>query len=372
MFFSDLRARRLQRTEVTEAGCEELKSEISKLQKQLHQIVEQEITSNNDAYGVATNGVVQLHNELEKLTMERSRLKNELRRKADSLKGLERQCEEELDSRRKCQEDITRLRSSMELAKTESNTLRAEINQLNYFQEQVDKETYFRLKADLQNLEIDKDRDIIRLRQLKLERRELETVLSQLAKERDAFHVIAQKSAKELQDENMTHDMYKAHQETLHEHAERLGVFRKNELYDRLSSENLISSFNGFFNRRACNDSSGQKPIMNVSANKCNTIKSVCEKMKEDNSSPSDKSPDVAAVGCVTYTDSVPSSDFFRKTPKIFKLGGGSSRSNDIFVHATTNEEREISINKDESSAHSSITMSDEELTLELSREDKV
>ena len=67
------RSRLRQRTEeiVTEEEVEDLKQEISKLQKQLHQIVDQEIASNNEACGLATNGFVHLNIELEGLTEER-------------------------------------------------------------------------------------------------------------------------------------------------------------------------------------------------------------------------------------------------------------------------------------------------------------
>ena len=373
MFFSDLR-NRLRPTEVvTDAECEDLRTEISKLQRELHQIVDQEIVSNNEACGVATNGIVQLHIEMDKLTAERSRLKTERNVESESLKALERQCEEEFDSRRKCQEDITRLSSAMESAKAESKALRAEIDQLNYFQQQVDNETYFRLRADVQNLETDKDRDVIHLRHLKSERDKLQTELNQLCAERDAFEVIAQKWEKEIGDERMTIDMYKAHQEALHEHAERLGLAGKNQLVDMLSPDNMISSFRGFFkNRRASNDDSGQP--MNPTNN---TIKTNRERIKGDpaekTSPPSDKSPGVgggggAAVGGIAYTDSFPSSDLFRKSPTIFKIGGeNNNRSkDDTILNSTANEDREISIDKDATSASSSITMSDEELTASM------
>lgn len=369
MFFSDLRNRWTPPTEVvTEADCEDLRTEISKLQRQLHQIVDQEIVSNNEACGVATNGIVQLHIEMDKLTEERSRLKNERNVEADALKALEKQCEEELDSRRKCQEDITRLRSAMESAKAESKALRAEIDQLNYFQQQVDNETYFRLRADVQNLETDKDRDVIHLRHLKSEREKLQTELNQLCAERDAFEVIAQKWEKEIEDERMTIDMYKAHQEALHEHAERLGVAGKNQLADMLSPDNMISSFRGFFkNRRASNDDSGQPTNFTN-----NTIATNRERInggpaEKSSPSPSDKSPGggggAAAVGGIAYTDSFPSSDLFRKSPKIFKIGSDQNSRNkdDTILNSIANEDREISIDKDATSASSSITMSDDD-----------
>ena len=90
------RSRLRQRTEevVTEEEVEDLKQVISKLQKQLHQIVDQEIASNNEACGLATNGIVHLNIEMEGLTEERSRLLEELNRETEALEALERQCEE--------------------------------------------------------------------------------------------------------------------------------------------------------------------------------------------------------------------------------------------------------------------------------------
>lgn len=357
------RSRRRQRNEqvvVTEADVEDLKLEISKLQKQLHQIVDQEIASNNEACGVATNGIVQLNIELEKLSEERCRLNEELQQEKEALQALERQCEEELDTRRKCQEEIVRLRSAMEAAKAECNTLQAEIEQSNYFQEQVDNETYYRMLADVQNLETEKERDIIKLRHLNSECKELQSELDQLAAERDALQYIAQKCKKDLQDERMTLDMYKSHNKVLREHAERLGVVGK--------MDNVMSSFIGFFNinNRVGNESADQ-PSTAVVATKSSEIDTSRDKLRRDShksnkSTLSNVSP-LAPIGGIAYNaDSIPSSDFFRKTPKIFKIGGGGgggSSSNPDGLIFAANEEREITIS-DESSAKSSITMSDD------------
>ena len=365
MFTSLLR----QRTEevVTEADVEDLKLEISKLQKQLHQIVDQEIAVNNEACGVATNGIVQLNIEMEQRTNERCRLNEELERETEALKALERQCEEEEDTRRKCQEDIVRLRSAIEDAKAECKTLQAEIEQSNYFREQVDNETYYRLLADVQNIETEKERDIIHLRHLNSERKELQSSLDQLTAERDAFHVIAHKFEKELQDERMTLDMYKSHHEALHEHAERLGVVGK--------MDNVISSFKGFFHINRAGNEESEQPS-NAVANKNNESGADREKVRRGSgkSTPTNIShispAAAAAVGGIAYTDSVPSSDFFRKTPKIFKIGGGGGgggSSHPDVLNSISNSEREITIT-DESSAQSSITMSDgcDEVTASL------
>ena len=356
MFRSRLRQRNEQ--VVTEADVKDLKLEISKLQKQLYQIVDQEIASNNEACGVATNGVVQLNIEMEKLAEERDRLNEELEREKEALEALETQCEEELDTKRTCQEEIVRLRAAMEVAKAECNTLKAEIEQSNYFQEQVDNETYYRMLADIQNLETEKERDIIKLRHLNSERKELQSVLDQLAAERDALQCTAQKCKKDLQDERMTLDMYKSHNKVLHQHAKRLGVVGK--------MDNVISSFRGFFNiHRAGNNESSDQHSNVVAANKSNEIIDASrEKARRDShkSSPSNMSP-LAPIGGIAYNaDSVRSADFFRKTPKIFKIGGGGgggSISSPDALGFVANEEREITIS-DESSAKSSITMSDD------------
>ena len=368
-----------QRTEeevVTEADVEYLKVEISKLQKQLHQIVDQEIAVNNEACGVATNGIVKLHIEKEQKTKERCRLNEELHRETETLKSLERQYEEELDTGRKCQEDIVRLRLDMEEATAECKTLQAEIDQSNYFREQVDNETYYRLLADVQNLETEKERDTIKLRHLNSERQELQTSLDQLTAERDAFQVLAQKYEKELQDERMTLDMYKAHHETLQEHAERLGVVGK--------MDNVISSFKGFFHiGGGAGNNETEQPLNNnaVVKNKKSNNEQQAEASREkvrrrfseksltqlNDKSHRSTSPKDAVGGIAYNTDSIPSADFFKKTPKIFKIGGaggggGGSRSNshpDLLKAISNNSEREITISDETSSAQSSITMSD-------------
>ncbi len=55
----------------------------------------------------------------------------------------------------------------------------------------------------------------------------------------------------------------------------------------------------------------------------------------------------------------------FRKSPTIFKIGGeNNSRSkDDTILNSIANEDREINIDKDATSASSSITMSDDGLT---------
>jgi hypothetical protein len=165
---------------------------------------------------------------------------------------------------------------------------------------------------------------------------------------------IAQKSKKELQDERMTLDMYKSHHGALHEHAERLGAVGK--------MDNVISSFRGFFNiTRAGNEpEQPTKAVVNKSQKPTDASREK-ERRVSGKSTPSNISPAAAAaVGGIAYTDSVtPSSDFFRKTPKIFKIGGGGGSSNPDVLKSITNEEREIHIS-DESSAQSSITMSDD------------
>ncbi len=359
------RSRRRQRNEqpvVTEADVEDLRIEISKLQKQLHQIVDQEIASNNEACGVATNGIVQLNIELEKLSEERCRLNEELDREKETLNALERQCEEELDTKRKCQEEIVRLRSEMEAAKAECSTLQAEIEQSNYFQEEVDNETFYRMLADVQNLETEKERDIIKLRHLNSERKELQSALDQLTAERDAFQYVAQTCKKDLQDERMTLDMYKSHNKVLQEHGERLGAVGK--------MDNVISSFKGFFkmNSKAGSNESEQ-PSDAVVATKSCEVDTSREKVRRGShkslkSTTLSNSTPLAPIGGIAYNaDSIPSSDFFRKTPKIFKIGGGGgnggSSSNPDALIFVANEEREITI-LDESSAKSSITMSDD------------
>ena len=77
---------------VSQADVDELQSTVGALRKQLHQIVDTEIPSNNEACGVATNGMLLLRNELEKKRAERDKLQIDFSEAQEELKCIEHNC----------------------------------------------------------------------------------------------------------------------------------------------------------------------------------------------------------------------------------------------------------------------------------------
>lgn len=384
---------------ISQADVDELQLNVGALRKQLHQIVDTEIPSNNEACGVATNGMLLLRNELDKKRAEKDELQIDFSEAQEELKCIEHNCIQQKEQHETCQKDVTRMKANTEKAKQKIVNLQAEMKQMKYFQDVVDTETKFRLLADLQNLQTDHERDEIRLRQLKNERDKLQLQLETLTKEQDALQFVSNERQKELSEVTMTRNMYKEHQETLSLHLQSLG-----------GDPNIFNSISTFFKgrriRASIDESSGAAKRSSMITDKCQTgssnaqqqrnIESSCEENmqqaldqdeqpevdikqqpQQDKSERSTKYLDHSerpmVGGIVLGADTVsanPSSDFFRKLPTIFKLGISEGSNNDKESNAYgMNKEREIEFTKDSDSISNISQLTDDGKWAEVSEE---
>ena len=382
---------------VSQADVDELQLTVSALRKQLHQIVDTEIPSNNEACGVATNGMLLLRNELDQKRTERDKLQVDFNEAQDELKCIEHNCLQQREQHETCQKDITQMKSNTEKARQKIINLQAEMKQMKYFQDVVDTETKFRLLADLQNLQTDQERDEIRLRQLKNERDTLQLQLETLTKEQDALQFVSNERQKELSEVTMTRNMYKEHQETLTLHLQSLG-----------GDPNIFNSISTFFKgrriRASIDESSGAAKHSSMITDKCQAgnsnaqrrnIESSCEEnmqqaLNQDEQpendtkrQPQDKSERSTKYldhserpmvgGIVLGADTVsanPSSDFLRKLPTIFKLGVSEGSNDDKESNAyDMNKEREIEFTKDSDSISNISQLTDDGKWAEVSEE---
>ena len=238
--------------QVTQSEVSELSNTVTALRKQLHQIVDNEIPANNEACGVAINGMIMLRNELDKKRAERDMLRDAADEAADELDCIEETCKSEKETCEARREDVTSMQADNKKARQDIINLRAEMEQVTYFQETVDTETKYRLRADLQNLEIEQERDQIRVRQVKTERDGLHSELEKLTKERDALQFISNERYKELSEVKMTREMYQYRHEILRNHLQSLGG----------DPNNIFENVGGFFKgwrRRALVDGGASK-----------------------------------------------------------------------------------------------------------------
>lgn len=208
---------------VTEDEVREIKSNVSALRKQLHQIVDDEIPSNNEACGLATNGMLILRGEVEQKRTLLDELRGALDDAKNELEDVEEQCVQEQEQREVCRKDAARLLDETEQARSDMIDLRAEIKQQTYFQENVDTETMHRLRADVENLKIEQEIDEIKLRHVNNEKNSLKAELEELQRLRDAHQIVASDAQRELSEARMTKEMYQAHNEALSIHLQSLG-----------------------------------------------------------------------------------------------------------------------------------------------------
>ena len=375
--FSELRSRwSIQRRNsneplVTSSEVSELQTTVNALRKQLHQLVDNEIASNNEACGVATNGMVLLRNELEKKRTELRDLQYLVEDGKDELGWIEHKCIQEKEQRKTCQEDVVKMQADTDKARKEIINLQAEMKQMTYFQEVVDTETKYRLQADVQNLETDRERDHIRLRHLKRERDGLQSELEELKKERDAIQFVANEREKELSEAKMTREMYQTHHETLTTHLQKLGDPRN--MFGSLFNQH---SFRGFFKERRIRASidegiikqddpipEGRRNSELVCKGKDQTSDQQPERMKLHDQSERSKQLSAHVGGIVLGADatSSKSSDFHRKLPTIFKLGESNDINTQDYGTRRSKLEREVEFPLDTSISNiSQLTLDDE------------
>ena len=226
----------------TQSEINELRTAADTLRIQLHRIVNNEISSNNEACGVATNAMLMLRNDLENKRQRRDELLGGLEEAKHEKSRMEDRYDREEEQRETCRQEVMRMQDDTERARKEAMNLRTEMKQMTYFQEAVDGETKQRLRADVQNLELDRERDRIRLRHLNEDRHALRTELDKLKAERDALQAEEDERRKELSEARMTQDMYQAHNEALSLHLQHLGGDPRSHI---LESFHLLRGFLG-------------------------------------------------------------------------------------------------------------------------------
>ncbi|EJK45927.1 hypothetical protein THAOC_35434, partial [Thalassiosira oceanica] len=142
---------------VTEDKVRGLKGTIKALRKQWRQTVYEEMALCEVAY--ASNGIGFLRDKILILKSNREQLQEVLNLAREELNEVT-YCADEPKSW------LNRKRASIEEGGRELLNLRSEVESKQYLQDTVDTAKYFRLKADVQNLIIEKDQESIRLQQL--------------------------------------------------------------------------------------------------------------------------------------------------------------------------------------------------------------
>lgn len=347
--------------QVSESEVLELKSTVTQLHKQLHQIIDDEIPANNEACGVATNGMVMLRNELDEKRIQRDGLRGGLEEAKGGLARIQNQCTKEKEKRETCREDVARMQKDTNEARKEAINLRAEMEQRQYFQKVVDNETMHRVRADLQNLETEKERDEIRLRNLTKERDGLQTELDRLKALRDAHQIVATEEQRKVSEAEMTHEMYKAHHEALTEHLEKLG--------SNLNTLDFISAgFHGLFksssrkikSEEVLDEKSATGSSLSCRGGVQQEEKELEQPKQTGNKTKPERIPiqtpqGVGGIVLGGATAGDGSSDFLRKLPTIFKMGGGGGNEGGGQVNIAR-EDREVEFSTDTSSHISSMT----------------
>jgi len=265
------------------------------------------------------------------------------------------------------------MKENTEKARKDAINLRADMDQIAYFQENVDTETMYRLRADVQNLKTEQERDEIRLRHLNTEQNDLQSELEKLKALRDAHKLVATEQQRELSETKMTRDMYKAHQEALTGHLHKLGGDPRNK-FGGLGG-GLRDSVKGFFKGQKMKELLELDEIFSERSSSKVSPSPKEEPPREDlqRKQPerpkpvkekSEKSKQRPQVGGVVFgADTAEgSSDFLRKLPTIFKMGTNTIDVQDYMVR----KEREVEFSTDSNSisAISAITIDEDAWTL--------
>mmetsp|Transcript_14903 Transcript_14903/g.31673 ORF Transcript_14903/g.31673 Transcript_14903/m.31673 type:complete len:268 (+) Transcript_14903:1-804(+) len=243
-----------------------------------------------------------------------------------------------------------------------------------FFQEDVDTETKHRLRADVQNLETERERDQIRLRQLNARRRELQSELEEWKESRDAHRLAAGEKEREVDEAKTTRDMYEAHREALGEHLKELGgdprIFSWNRIRDIFGNNNLSSEI-GSNNRGG-----GYNPSRKIDVGNQGVVpEGRNETPYSDKSARRSKQHErTKQVGGIVFgaedCNAESPSEFLRKIPTIFKMGSnvgntnnvGSSDRQGVYATRSNEHQRDVEFISDSNSvsAISAITMEDD------------
>ena len=338
---------------VTASEVSELKATVIALRKRHRQILGYENASCSEACDLVADAMQLLRNELESKRSERDGLRGVMDEVKNELDRVENEYTSERELRESCRDDVVRMTQETEKARRDIISLRVEIKQKTFFQETVDTETKHRLRADLQNLETERERSAIKLRNLRKERDQWKSKLEQLQAERDAVKLAAGDRKQEFSEAKMTKDMYSAHQEALSLHLEILGGDPTNIL-SAFTPDNISNSFKGWFKGRMSRESDGGKEGSVKAASHYHGPPHKYEREKQDERSIVEQLFAVIAKsssqgeGVVLGANTEGSSNFLRKLPTIFQLGSGN-HDNDQKRDSKLIEELRYSVNSQSS-----------------------
>ena len=398
---------------ITEDEIFEAQQTASSLRKQLQLIVDFEIASNNEACGVAINGMVLLRNERDEKKVHLTHSRQALSESKSELSRLENQCLAEETQRETDRTTIARMQNDTEAAQGTMLNLRAETAQCRYFQDNVDTETMHRMRADVQNLMIERERDEIQLRLLNAERYRLQSQLDDLRALNTAHETIAKDQRMKISEGQMTRDMYAAHREALTLHLQSLGGDPRSNVFGSMA-QGFQQSMRGIFTNNtdsariqhnnnnnllgAADDDSMSKSIISkdvrqmalqrglskqemrqlektkLARNKNSNIDKSNKSQSQYNSSGPNQVGGIV-LGSVaksgTHGQNGDSSDFLRKLPTIFKMGSDQGPGMNYTVPTHTQEnvqeymmkkEREVEFHSDSQSVSAiSVITFDEE-----------
>ncbi|EJK72459.1 hypothetical protein THAOC_06011 [Thalassiosira oceanica] len=321
-------------------------------------IVNEELFSNNEACGVASNGIGVLRDEILSLKSNREQLQEVLDLAREELNEVTDKCAGEHESRLKAVSDVARMRHGIEEGGRELLNLRSEVESKQYFQDTVDTETNFRLMADVQNLIIEKDQESIRLRQLATIKSNLQSQMETFRKEKDALQYLADDTKRQVSEEQMTLKMYVAHRESLTMHLDTLGG-------------SLVDQMSGWF-RRSKNTSAESDNLDGVEKSTDKSTKQTKRRETDSKAVSSSKSKSqihqrTKAVGGVVQTSNSrggSKGDLLNKLPSFFKIGHPRS-----LAEYVASEEREIEFNADSLSETSSVTIDWDGFTANITEE---
>lgn len=313
---------------VTASEASDLKATVVALRKRHRQILGEENASCSEACDLVADAMQFLRNELDSKRSERDGLRGVMDEVKDELDRVENEHTSERELRESCRDDVVRMTQETEKARTDIISLRVEMKQKTFFHETVDTETKHRLRADLQNLETERERSAIKLRNLRKERDQWKSKLEQLHAERDAVQLAAGERKQELSEAKMTKDMYSAHQEALSLHLEILGGDPTN-IMSVFTPANISNSFKDWFKGQRRRESDRSKEGSAKAASEYHGTPRKYDLEKQDEKSIVEQLFAIPpqGEGVVLGANTDRSSHFLRKLPTIFQLGSGNGEN---------------------------------------------